>query len=103
MEASKASSGNILVNLEKVNLYELVMQVYGEFQEKSEKAALDIRINAADRNIFVLADGKHMWRIMENLMSNVLKYSMKGSRVYINISKSQTDGILTVKHIGTSS
>jgi signal transduction histidine kinase len=99
VEASKASSGNILVNLEKVNLYELVMQVYGEFQEKSEKAALDIRINAADRNIFVLADGKHMWRIMENLMSNVLKYSMKGSRVYINISKSQTDGILTVKNI----
>jgi signal transduction histidine kinase len=99
VEASKASSGNMPVNLEKVNLYELVMQVYGEFQEKSEKAALDIRINAADRNIFVLADGKHMWRIMENLMSNALKYSMKGSRVYINISKNNTDGVLTIKNI----
>jgi signal transduction histidine kinase len=99
VEASKASSGNIAVNLKKVGLYELVMQAYGEYQEKAEKAGLDIRINASDKNILVRADGKHMWRILENLLSNILKYSMPGSRVYINISKSPTDGILTIKNI----
>lgn len=99
VEASKASSGNIAVNLEKVDLHELVNQAYGEYQEKAERAGLDIRINASDKNILVLADGKHMWRIVENLLSNVVKYSMPGSRVYINISKNETDGILTIKNI----
>lgn len=99
VEASKASSGNIAVNLEKMDLHELVNQAYGEYQEKAEKAGLDIRINADDKNIFVLADGRHMWRIIENLLSNVVKYSMPGSRVYVNISKNETNGILTIKNI----
>ncbi|HOM02137.1 MAG TPA: HAMP domain-containing sensor histidine kinase [Acetivibrio sp.] len=99
VEASKASSGNLAVNLEKVDLHELILQAHGEYQEKMEKAGLDIRISAEEKNIFVLADGKHMWRIIENLMSNVLKYSLRGTRVYINISKNQSDGVLVVKNI----
>ncbi len=99
VEASKASSGNMAVNFEKVDMHELIMQACGEYQEKTAKAGLDIRINAEEKNVFVLADGKHMWRIIENLMSNVLKYSMRNSRVYINITKSQTDGVLIIKNI----
>ncbi|GAE88273.1 sensory transduction protein kinase [Acetivibrio straminisolvens JCM 21531] len=99
VEASKASSGNLSVNFEKVDLHELVLQAQGEYQEKMEKAGLDIRISSEDNNIFVRADGRHMWRIIENLMSNVLKYSLRGSRVYINITKNQTDGVLIIKNI----
>lgn len=99
VEASKASSGNLPVNAEKVDLHELVMQAVGEYREKIEKAGLDIRTSTSDKNIFVRADGKHMWRIIENLLSNVLKYSMQNSRVYINITKNETHGVLTIKNI----
>ncbi len=99
VEASKASSGNLPVNTEKVDLNVLVMQATGEYREKIEKAGLDIRTNASDKNIFIQADGKHMWRIIENLLSNVLKYSMANSRVYINITTNETHGVLTMKNI----
>lgn len=99
VEASKASSGNLPVNMEKVDLNVLVMQATGEYREKIEKAGLDIRTSASDKSIFIRADGKHMWRIIENLLSNVLKYSMAKSRVYINITKNETYGVLTIKNI----
>lgn len=102
VEASKASSGNLAVNFEKVDLHELVLQAQGEYQDKMEKSGLDIRISAEDNNIFVRADGRHMWRIIENLMSNVLKYSLQGSRVYIDITRNQTDGVLVIKNISAT-
>lgn len=99
IEASKASSGSLSVSAEKVDLRQLVMQAYGEYEEKIEKAGLDIRISTADDNIEVNADGKHLWRIVENLLSNALKYSMHGSRVYINVDKNEQYGILIIKNI----
>lgn len=99
VEASKASSGNIAVKAEKVDLHELVLQACGEYEEKIKGAELDIRINAREKKILVCADGKHMWRIVENLLSNVLKYSMGHSRVYINIEKSGLYGVLTIKNM----
>lgn len=99
IEASKASSGNLSVNKEKVDMHQLVMQAYGEFDEKIVKAGLDIRINAPEKELFVLADGKYLWRIIENLLSNALKYSMPNSRVYINIDKSHGYGLLTIKNV----
>lgn len=99
IEASKATSGNLSINAEKVDLQQLVMQAYGEYEEKIEDAGLDIRRNAPDASVLVYADGKHLWRIVENLLSNALKYSMTNSRVYINIDKNEKYGILTVKNI----
>ena len=99
IEASKASSGNLSVDIQKVDLCELVMQAFGEYREKFEKCGLDIRTSTVDKNIFVQADGKHMWRIIENLLSNVLKYSMKNSRVYISLTRSELYGVLTIKNI----
>lgn len=99
IEASKASSGNLAVNREKVNVHQLVMQAYGEYEEKIVKAGLDIRINTLEKDIYVLADGKHLWRIIENLLSNALKYSMPNSRVYINIDKNEPYGMLTIKNV----
>jgi signal transduction histidine kinase len=99
IEASKASSGNLNVSKEKVDMHQLVMQAYGEYEEKIVKAGLDIRINTEEKELFVLADGKHLWRIIENLLSNALKYSMPNSRVYVNIEKSQNYGTLTIKNV----
>lgn len=102
IEASKASSGNLAVSAEKVDLHELVMQACGEYEEKIKKAELDVHINAADEKILISADGKHMWRIVENLLSNVVKYSLPHSRVYINIAKSEPYGSLIVKNISAN-
>jgi len=99
IEASKASSGNLPVNIEKLDMCELVMQAIGEYREKFEGRGLDVRLKYTEKNIFVQADGKHMWRIIENLLSNILKYSMKNSRVYINLARNEAYGILTFKNI----
>lgn len=102
IEASKASSGSLAVNMEKIDLQELVWQAYGEYEERIAGAGLDVHINAGDEKIFISADGKHMWRVMENLLSNVLKYSLPGSRVYIDIDQGDQYGALTVKNISAS-
>ncbi|WP_027363940.1 sensor histidine kinase [Desulfotruncus alcoholivorax] len=102
IEASKASSGNLAIEAEKVDLHELVMQACGEYEEKINKAELDVHINTADKNILISADGKHMWRIIENLLSNVVKYSLPHTRVYINIAKNDLYGLLIIKNIAAS-
>lgn len=99
IEASKASSGNLNVSAEKVDMHQLVMQAYGEYEGKIGKAGLDMRINSDIKDVFVIADGKYLWRIVENLLSNALKYSMPNSRVYISIDKNEQFGILTIKNI----
>lgn len=102
VEASKASSGNLNVNAEKVDLHELVMQACGEYEEKIKIAELDIRISAEEKNTYIYADGKHMWRIVENLLSNVIKYSMPHSRVYVNLARDNKYGSLTIKNVSAS-
>lgn len=101
IEASKASSGNLTVHPEKVDLYELMQQAFGEYDETLSSAGLEIRFNIEART-FVKADGKYMWRIVENLMSNVIKYSLKNSRVYVDIQKTSTNGVLTIKNISSA-
>lgn len=101
IEASKASSGNLTVTKGKVDLRQLVMQAIGEMEEKIEKAGLVIKLNC-ERETIIYADGRHMWRIAENLISNVIKYSMPNSRVYIDILHTQNIGLLIIKNISES-
>jgi signal transduction histidine kinase len=99
VEASKASSGSLSVTVEKVDLQQLILQACGEYNEKLLKTGLDLRINYSGNGILVAADGKHMWRVIENLLSNISKYAQPNSRVYIDISQSSNFGILTLKNI----
>jgi signal transduction histidine kinase len=103
VEASKASSGNLTVNTEKVDLHELIMQACGEYEEKFKNANLEIHIKTDDKKVLVIADGRHMWRIIENMLTNIIKYSMSNSRVYINIDKNDMYGLLTFKNISAFS
>ena len=102
VEASKASSGSLTVKPEKIDLHQLMLQALGEYEEKIEAAQLDMRIQGNDTQTFIYADGKHMWRIVENLLSNVIKYSLNSSRVYIEINKTDTKGQLIIKNISAS-
>ena len=86
VEASKISSGNIVLERERLNLTELLNQSIGEFSEKFEEKELQIVFLSAGVEAYVYADSRRMWRIIENLFNNIYKYAMPSTRVYINVS-----------------
>jgi len=86
-DAAKASSGAIPVKFERVDLLSLVKQGLGEMEDKIRTSGLDFRINARKESYYVRADGQLLWRVMENLLNNVLKYAQEDSRVYIDLSE----------------
>lgn len=98
VEASKASSGNLAVTKTKINLRELIEQSLGEFEERIESSELEFKINATE-DVMILADGRHMWRIAENLITNALKYAMPKTRVFIDIYKTETEGVMVIKNV----
>lgn len=85
VEASKISSGNISLQWERINLVELVNQTLGEFSEKFEQKSLIPVLNAIDGGLYIEADSRHIWRVVENLFNNIFKYAMEGTRVYMNM------------------
>ncbi|WP_304943651.1 HAMP domain-containing sensor histidine kinase [Vallitalea guaymasensis] len=84
-ELSKASSGNIKVNFDKIDVVSLINQGLGELHERIEERGYDFKINHSKDNIYVKADGMLLWRVIENLLNNIIKYTSEGSRVYIDI------------------
>lgn len=87
VEASKISSGNISLNWEKINLVELVNQTLGEFSEKFEEKRLVPVIHTASSSMYIEADSRRIWRVVENLFNNIFKYTMEGTRVYMDMSE----------------
>lgn len=100
IEASKASTGNLSVNLEPCNLDILLTQTLGEFQEKMYSANLDLMIAGSGNGIHIQADSRHLWRIFDNLMNNICKYAQPGTRVYVNLEVS--DGAVSIIFRNTS-
>ncbi len=93
VEASKISSGNISLQWERINLVELVNQTIGEFSEKFEQKKLAPVIRYAKDSMYIEADSRRIWRVVENLFNNIVKYAMEGTRVYIDMADlSDEDG-----------
>ena len=86
IEASKASSGNIDVHMEKVDVKVLLNQAVAEFSDRMKNADLDLVIEDKE-NAYIKADGRLLWRVYANLLSNICKYSLPSSRIYINMKK----------------
>ena len=101
IEASKASSGNLTVSKLRVDYKQLTLQAMGEMEDKINAAGLTFKISCAEP-VLIDADGRHMWRILENLLSNVMKYSMPNARVYIDIFKMNGCGVLVMKNISAA-
>ncbi len=85
VEASKVSSGNVKLNIENININELLKQTIGEFEDKFEKKNLKIDLELPNEDVIIQADSRYMYRIIENLFSNITKYAMEGTRVYIEL------------------
>ena len=107
-EAAKASSGAIPVNMESIDLAALVSQSLGEMGEKLSAKGLDVIVkneieDSSAHGVGVMADGQLLWRVIENLLSNVSKYALEGSRVYVNISSPEDSKVLLeIKNISAS-
>lgn len=99
-EAAKASSGAIPVNMEKIEMISIVNQALGELEEKLLAKNLNVIFTPAMEKAYVKADGQLLWRVIENLLVNVSKYALDGSRVYIDLQE-KTDSliVLEVKNI----
>ena len=101
IEASKASSGNLKVNKMCMDFREVAMQAIGEMEEKLHDAGLEIKLSCP-YPVYIDGDGRHMWRILENLLSNVVKYALPNSRVYIDIFAEDGTGVLIMKNISAA-
>lgn len=87
VEASKASTGNLPVSLERLELGVLLDQTAGEYGERLADKGLELRVTKPAEPVYVQADPRHLWRILDNLMSNILKYAQPGTRVYLDLTR----------------
>jgi signal transduction histidine kinase len=99
VEASKASSGNIEINKEVIDIKQLMQQILAEYEDEFEGAQLDVVMQVADEPVTMNTDSKVMYRIIENLVTNIHKYSMRGSRVYITLGLNQEKAVIEMKNI----
>ncbi len=99
VEASKISSGNLVLNMEKLNLTELINQGIGEFSEKLEAGGLQVIFDKRMAPAYVYADSRRMWRVVENLLNNICNYAMEGTRVYIDIAVENKTVEVFIKNI----
>lgn len=99
LEASKISSGNIKLEWMKLNFKELILQTNGEFSEKFEAKGLDLIVHVSEEPLMIMADGRRIWRIVENLYNNVFKYAMPNTRVYVDIKDEDGKAEFSIKNI----
>ncbi|WP_418921843.1 HAMP domain-containing sensor histidine kinase [Clostridium ganghwense] len=98
-EASKIASGAAELNVERVDIVAILRQAMGEFDEKIENSSLTFRVNIPKKNIYMNLDGKRTWRVFENLIGNILKYSMPNTRAYIDLKEEENKVLIIMKNI----
>ena len=99
MELSKANTGNMQVNIVPIDAAEAVNQALGEFDDKLTSAQLTPVFRQPEEPVTVLADGRLMWRVMSNLLSNAVKYAMPGTRLYVDLLRSEDQVLLSLKNV----
>ena len=99
VEASKASTGNISLEMADLNFVELVHQVIGEFEEKFREKNLTLMVHFEDEEAIICADGRRLWRVLENVFGNVAKYAMENTRVYAEMKVEKPAVTFSLKNI----
>ena len=99
VEASKVTSGNVSVEMEPLNLGELIKQASGEFEARLEEKNIALLCRLPEEPVMVMADGRHMWRVLDNLFGNTVKYALEGTRVYVDLTVENGAAALVIKNI----
>ena len=98
-EASKASTGNVPLHRMPIDLYEMALQAIGENSDALQKENIEVRVSEPAEGTWIYADSRQTWRVIENLFSNVQKYAMPGTRVYVEVCEKDGRGVFTMKNI----
>lgn len=99
VEASKAASGTVAVHLERLDMGQLVSQAVAEYDERLTAADLTPVLHLPEQPCEVMADGRHLWRVLDNLLGNCTKYALPGTRVYLDVERQDGRCTITVKNI----
>ena len=99
VEASKASSGAMKLNMETLNVNELIKQVSGEFEDRFKLRRLEEIISFPEKDTYIKADSRYLYRVLENMYSNIAKYAMEGTRVYIDIIEQENNIYIKLKNV----
>lgn len=103
VEASKVSSGNVKLDMQKIDIVELVYQTAGEFDEKFECKELTIVTKLPNQEVYIYADGRHLYRVIENLYNNVAKYALEKTRVYVEVQMEEEEVSFSIKNVSERS
>lgn len=98
VEASKASSGSLDVSPTPCDASVFLSQAAGEYEEKLKAAGLTLIMKQPEQEVRIMADGRRMWRIFDNLMNNIVKYGLAGSRVYLSLEKAPKAAVITFRN-----
>ena len=98
VETSKATTGNLEVVLAPCSVNEMLSQAEGEYEQKMEAAGLTLVSNVPEKTVTIMADGRRLWRVFDNLMGNVCKYALSGTRVYMSLEERGSEAVITFKN-----
>lgn len=99
VEASKAATGNLEVELAPCDASVFVTQTAGEFEDRLASSDLTLVTSLPEEEVRIMADGRRMWRIFDNLMNNACKYALPGTRVYLSLEKYNQNAVIIFKNI----
>ncbi|MBQ8814695.1 MAG: sensor histidine kinase [Lachnospiraceae bacterium] len=99
VEASKASTGNIQVDMQPTSVGVVLTQAAGEYEDRMNEKQLEMILNQPQDDIYIMADGRLLWRVFDNLLSNICKYAQSGTRVYLNLDKISDKAVITFRNI----
>lgn len=89
VEASKATTGNLELHMVPCEVGVLLSQAVGEYQKRLEEKGLELRTTQPEEQLRIMADGRYLWRVFDNLLNNICKYAQEGSRVYLNVERNE--------------
>lgn len=98
-EVSKMASGNIELVKERVDLNQLLQQALAEYDNSLKESNLQFRVANPDKPLYAMVDGQKMWRVFDNLIGNIVKYSLENSRVYIQVQQLRDKAKITFKNV----
>ncbi|MGI6666846.1 MAG: sensor histidine kinase [Bacillota bacterium] len=97
-ELSRAASHDMALDMERIDLVRLTRQVLADMEEPISDSGLAFRISMPDEPVYTVSDGGKLYRVLQNLISNALKYSLQGSRVFVELVRGENEASIVIKN-----